>query len=195
MDQNQGLNQQGQSTIPVARPGVSVPITPISAEVSHKPNKFRLFFVLLVIVIVVAVIIATIFYIKSRSGGVANQGVVNVDSSKLPTGFPSDTPLLYQIKVLQNYTTQTNGEIQATRQFTVSAPPPVLYKEYSDYFTKAGWTFVREKNTDDKSQKVTFDASKGDARATVVIDAGLSATKAGASDLPIVTLNFFTKMK
>jgi hypothetical protein len=151
-----------------------------------------------IIVTALVVIVAAagaVFYATHQAapfGGSKNGGIVTIDPSQIPPGFPDGVPLFFQTKVLQNYTASKEGSSQATRQFEASSSAPAVFKMYEDFFLKVGWNVTPDYHPQVVSQKI-FYATKGADNATVIVDAVLTAPRVDAPRQTVVTLNFFTK--
>ena len=157
----------------------------------------RFFWILAVLIIVIGGAVLAVYYSDRRSNRMANENPgsnsrnnesefvkSDVESYKLPNGFPIDMPLEENARILQNYVVSTpDGRSQSTRSFETQKSLAENYKLYSDYMKKNNWEI--NVKVDQANLKVLSGSSAG-------LELKIDITQSSVSSPRVVTISLIS---
>ena len=103
------------------------------------------------IIIIIAVIaaIAAGFYIYLEQPKPLEVQKKDLETTQLPSGFPSTFPSEMGSRILENYEVSTpDGRKQFTRTVTTAKPVEDRVKEFRRYFVELGWIEIENSKPD-----------------------------------------------
>lgn len=102
------------------------------------------------------------------------EGIVAVDTEKLPEMFPADFPIEKDVVVISNFNLNKDNKYQSTRSFETSQTLAQKYKLYNDYLQQNGWKITQSVN--DKLIKSIF-ASKDNSMVLITMSQNTATLK------------------